>query len=178
MSGLRKALAAKKIRTEHYFIPIAESDVVDPLAERLQQARNAAFRAYLGDDDAEKDRADSRVVEAKAEVDACFHRLDFQGLRSDADFNALVNAFPATPEQVEKANADGATEDDVKAMMDLDGFNVALLVACIVDGDGMTEAEWREELWSDRWTATDRKALFDRVMLANQRAFSDGIPNG
>ncbi len=164
--GLREALAAKKVRTWHYPIPITESEVVDPLSEALQIARQQAFRANLGTDQKAKDEAAAKVTAAKAALDACFWIVDLQGLRSGADFNALVNAYPATEEQ--KAA-------DPEAEMDLDGFHVALLMASIVDGEGMTEAEWREALWSDRWTKADRDQLFSTVRLANERGFSDGI---
>lgn len=178
MSGLREALAAKKVRTEHYPILLVESDVVRPLAEKLQQMRNVAFGASLGDDQKAKDDAAAKVKEAQAALDACFWDVAFQGLRSQGDFSALVNAHPPTDEQVAEAKRDGADEAAIEKMMDMDGFHVALLMACIVDGDGMTAEEWRAELWSAKWTNADREALFMRVEMANQLPASQLIPNG
>lgn len=171
--GLRAALAAKQVRTETYRIPIEDWPTIEPLAEALQQARNVAYRAEMGDDAKAKAKAKTDVAAAQRKVDACFWPVEFRGLTDDADFDALINAHPATPQQVAAA----AKADEDKPTMDLDGFNLALLVACIVDGDGMTVDDWRAELWSERWTRADRSALFATVMRANTRSFSDGIPN-
>lgn len=175
--GLREALAQKKVRIEHFPIPLSDAEIIDPLAERLQLARNVALRASLDDDQKAKDDAAAKVKAAEAEVDKHFWKVGFKGLTSDADFDALINAHPATEAQKAAAKADG-TEDDVLAkMVDLDEFYLALLAVCAVDTDGMTADEWRAELWSERWTKADRKALFATVDRANRRDFSGLLPN-
>jgi len=165
--GLRAALAAKTTRVEHYDIPVVDSSTVDKIVTRLNQARQLSLMANLGDDKAAKDRAVAELAAVQTELDACFHRVEFTGLTSDADLDALLNAYPATAEQKAK---------DPDATTDPDGFNLALLVACVVDGDGMTVEDWREELWSPKWTRADRNALFQAVSAANQREFSADIP--
>jgi len=169
----------KKIRTEHFDVPIVEASVVDPLAENLRRARQAVLRAELADAESDvRARAEASVEKAAAALDDCFWRVEFKGLADDAEWDALVNAHPAKDAQLAKWEADGA-EPSEKPTMDLDAFYLALLVACIVDGDGMTEADWRAELWDpERWTRADRARLFGTVRLADNRDFSAGIPNG
>jgi hypothetical protein len=193
-SGLRAALAKKQVLTTHYDIPLVERTVVDEIVERLQTARRARLIAPFGDGtDAEVRtairKADAAVKAAQVELDACFHRVTFRGLPGDDDLDALVNRYPPTEAQVaeaqaaiDKAKADGVAKDDLPSLpqIDPDPFNLAYLMACVQDSD-LTEDEWREELWSERWTPQDRSnaqgtGIFDRVHQANQRGFNDGIP--
>jgi hypothetical protein len=181
VSPLRKALAAKQVLTTYYDLPLVPRATIDKLIPPLEEARRSLLVApYTNGTATQKkaavNKAAAAVEDAKAKLDACFYRVEFRGLPGDDDLDALINAYPATPEQIEKAKAAGAEGDDVP-QIDMDPFNVAYLHACVVDSD-LTEDEWREELWSDRWTPADRRAIFDRVHQANQRAASDGIPNG
>ncbi len=170
--GLRAALAKKQVRTTHFDIPIVDSDTVDAVARRLQEARQAATVARY-QDPKKLPELEREVEKLKAELDACFHRLTFRGLPGDDDLDRLMNQHPYT----------GDLTGDERPPYDMDGFNVALLVACCKNGDGMTEDDWREELWSERWTPQDRlnqsgTGIFNKVLEANQRDFSAGIPNG
>lgn len=176
-SPLRKALAAKQVLTTHYDIPQVPRPTIDAIIERLNEARQAAYRAHspgATGTKAQREKtareADAKVAEVKAEFDACFYRVEFRALKDDADMDALVNAYPATEAQKAK---------DPEAEIDMDAFNVAYLVACVQNSD-LTEDEWRAELWSDRWTAADRwnsmgLGIFNKVHEANQRGFNDGI---
>lgn len=165
--GLRAALAEKKTRVEHFDIPIADSDTVDKLVGRLNDARQALTFANISDDKAAQNRAQAEVDKVQAEVDACFYRVHFKGLSSDADLDALMNAHPPTDEQRDKGLA-----------YNPDTFDLALLVASITGDDEMTEDEWRAEVYSDKWTRADRRRLFDTVTAANTQSFSDSIPKG
>lgn len=185
-TSLRAALAAKQVYTTHYDIPLVTRAQIEPLAERLQQARNNVFRlrVLVADPDAKDvEKADREQEAAQAALDACFHRLEFRGLPGDDDLDALMNAHPVTDKQIADAKAQIARAkergdkeiDESMPPYDLDAFNVALLVACVIEGDGLTEDDWREELWSDRWTPADRADLFRRVLEANRKPFSEGI---
>lgn len=188
MSGLRAALDAKEVLTTYYDIPLKPRSVIDPIVERLQDARQEAFRANspgaMGSKAQREKRAreaDAKVAEVKAELDACFFRQEFRALESDADLDRIINAHPATDEQIATAKAENekreAAGDDPLPVpdLDIDGFNCAYVAACAVDSD-LTADEWRKQLWSKRWSRADREALFARVHQANVQEFNLGIP--
>jgi hypothetical protein len=176
-NGLRAALAAKKVLTTYYDIPIVDRQTVDAIVERLQEARADVTRYRHADEPMFVKRfkeAQESERAVKAELDACFYRVTFRALKNDAQIDRLLNAYPATEEQIEKAKAAGTAEADLPDL-DTDSFNVAYLVACILNSD-LTADEWRAELWSDKWTEPDRAAIFARVHQANTAEFNVGIP--
>jgi hypothetical protein len=188
VSGLRDALAAKQVLTTHYDIPMKPRPFIDAIVERLNEARQEAYRAKMPGamgTKAQREKrireTDAKAAEVKAELDACFYRQEFRGLESDADMDALYNAYPATDEQLAKAKAENekrekaGEEPEPLPDLDLDGFNCAYVAACAVDSD-LTAEEWRAALWSKQWTRADRDALFSRVHQANTYEFKVGIP--
>lgn len=167
-TGIRAALKQRKTRLEHFDIPLVESDVADEKARALTKARNDLDMINLVkvDDEELIARHHTAVDTAQAEVDACYHRVSFRGLSAD-DFDALVNEHPPTEDQ---AKAEHTWNPDT--------FFYALIVACVVDGDGMTDQDWRTELARPEWSRADLAALRGAVFAANQRGFSEGIPKG
>lgn len=166
-SPLRAALAAKQVLTTHYDIPQKPRPFVDEIIGRLQQARQAAYIAT----GPRKKPAEAAVAKVKAELDACFYRLELRALKDDAERDVLLSAHPPTEAQKAK---------NPEQKVDPDPYYVSLLVACVQNSD-LTEDEWRAELWSDRWTEPDRwnqngTGLFNKLDEANERGYNDGIP--
>lgn len=137
------------------------------LRERLaKRARpSTTFHLRVEDDTAarmELDAArasgdDDRVAAAQAAVDACYEALAITAL-TPADWEALVDAHPATPEQ-RKAKPE--------AWCNQTTFLPALLAAC-VEGDE-TEDDWADFTSKGALSLGETNALFDAAMAVNQR---------
>lgn len=174
-SALRAALAGKTTRETFYDIPLRRAgetnaqaaDRINALRERLQEARRTlAMAPYTEKPDEVKATAQAAIDELTRELSSCFHRLHFRGLAGDDEYNDLIDAHPPTEEQKAK---------DKEATLDLASFQVALLMACLIDESDLTADEWRDELWS--WPRPERTLLFQRVREANEQAFGD-VGNG
>lgn len=171
MSARKARRPVKRIRTTYYDVPVVDSVTIDEIAHRLNMARGLA---YIASDEAATARAKENVEKVEAEFAACFQRLTFRAIEPSA-LNDLLNAHPATDEQIAEAEKDGTDKPNV----DLDPFNVAYLHACITDDLGMSQVEWRAWLWDPaEWTAADRNELFAEVHAANRVGFHAGIPKG
>lgn len=168
-TGLRGALAARKARLSHFDIPVADSDVADASARKVERLTNMLNLLRVQDGDTESvKRLEKQVEDAKTELAACFHRIHFRGL-SGEDYDALLNEHPPTAEQKKEKDEQGRPP-----LFNPDTFIPALLEACYVGDDGMTADEWKAEL--EDWPWPDRVDLQRAVTNANTRPFSDGIP--
>lgn len=166
-SGLRAALAAKKVRIEHFDVPLEEFDVVDAagkivegLTERLTYAKAAGGESPV------ITQLEAALDAAKADLRKHYYRVSFRGL-SEADFEAVVNDNPPTDTQAKAGE-----------QWNIDTFIYALAEACCTDPDGPSADEWKAELATDRWNRNDRGAFINAVLAANMREFSYGIPKG
>lgn len=168
-TGLRGALSARKARLSHFDVPVADSDVADAAARKVERLTNMLNLLRVQDGPGESvDRIEKQAEEAKAELAACFHRIHFKGLSGD-DYDALLNEHPPTAEQKKEKDEQGR-----EPLFNPETFIPALLEACYVGEDGMTADEWKTEL--DGWPWPDRVDLQRAVTNANTRPFSDGIP--
>lgn len=166
--GLRAALAAKTTRLVPFDVPVVDSETADAAAERLLKANNQLDQLrWITEDKDVHDRVRREHREARQQRDACFYRVQFRGL-GDADFDALVSEHQPSAEQRKQGYE-----------WNPDTFIYALIEACLLDGDGMTADDWRDELANaDRWTKADAGAFRRAALDANGREFSDGIPKG
>lgn len=151
---VRDRLRAAKWRTWHFDVPVADEATIDAAREALAAAEQAVAFAEMTEADVKA--AEKALAAAKAKLADCFERIEVRPLTSDADMDALLQAHPV--------------ESDAAA------FNLALLMACLVDDRGMSQEEWRDLL--DSWPRPDRNALFALVREANMRPSYDAIPKG
>lgn len=160
--SIREALARKRVRRATYMLPVGDATAAE---ERLAEARQALVLAGIGKDDTDPARAkaQAKVDECQAAVDACYIPLVFQGIPA-ADFEALVAAHPSK-------------SDDPDDMWDKDGLAPDLVAACLTDSD-MTADEWRAELASERWTRGDVDQLFLTAMSVNVKASGQALGKG
>lgn len=164
--GLRAALAKKQVRVESFDIPLVDYATAKAAALAVEEASQRAVYTKFGTEDDVKKAVEADLVKCKAALAKCFHRVEFRGLGESA-YDALLNEHPLTDEEREAGEKVG------------ENFIVALIVASIVDGDDMTEDDWKAELADEsRWPRADKNALFETVLSANARAFTDGIPKG
>ena len=167
--GLKAALAQKKSRLEWYDLPLEDSTVVAEKAGRVRLLSNMAESLRIQGDDASAERADRELADAKAELAKCFQRLYFRGLPEER-YDELLNEHPPTDEQVAEAKKD----DEGIPQFNPHTFFPTLLEECYVGNDGLTAAEWAEEL--KEWARAEKHDITQTVIRANTRAFSDGIP--
>lgn len=158
----RAALAAKRVRVEHYDIQTADQETVDAANATLERARQRLMFLTMADQtrDGYTDAlgaAEGAVRDAEQTLRDCFWRLELVGLRDDAERDRLTTAHPVAE--------DGEGRD----------LLVAYLAACASNID-LTAEEWAEEIAKPTWTTADRDALFQKVRLANQRSGNDTIP--
>lgn len=165
-TGLRKALADKRIRIEHYDIPQVDSVVADRAAEALTSAKERVVYARLNGDPDVIAEATKAEEAAKAELAECFYRMSFRGL-SDPDFDALRNEYPPSDEEAAEGLKWG------------DAFVYALMEVCYIGDDGLTAVEWETELNDpERWTRSDKADVVQVVLRANSRSYNANIPKG
>jgi hypothetical protein len=161
--SLRDALARKQPSETHYDLVIA-----DPTAhqQRVAEADTMVSLARLrGDSDAVAS-AQRALTEAKAAlIEECVYRVRLRNLAPD-EFEALVSAHEATPEQQAKGE-----------VWNRDTLTPHLLAASVVDGD-MTADEWEVELKSDRWSAADKLGIYRAALNANIIDRSASLPKG
>lgn len=162
MTALREALAAKRVRETTYLVAI--SDDTDAQRELVEARRTLLLvgAAKSDDDDPALARAKAAVDAAQADVDACYFPIRLRGI-SPADFESLVSAHPP------KSGSD--------TPWDKDSLAPAIVAACQVGDDRLTEDEWTAELASGRWTRGDVDALFVAAMSVNVRAVNASLGN-
>lgn len=160
--GLRDALALQIRRTEHFDVPIQESDVVAKATQQLTEAVEGLAYARVATP-ATVDAAQAKVDAARQTVDACFHRVTFRGLPT-LEMEALQNEHP-----------DPKLKEGQKPPPDHIPFVCWLATATQV-GEDLTPQEWKEA--SQGWTLGDLNRFTDAVFGATTRDFSHGIPKG
>lgn len=158
--GLRDALALGIRRTEHFDVPIKESDAVAAATRQLTEAQEGLAYAKVANPkgvDAER----LKVDEARKVVDACFRRVTFRGLPT-LDQETLQNEHP-----------DPKLKDGQQPPPEHIPFVCWLAAATQVDED-LTPQEWKEA--SETWTVGQLNRFTDAVYGATTRDFSHGIP--
>jgi len=141
-------------------IPVVKQALVEERQDAVRDARQrVALAQYQGDEKA-TEKANGILEQASKALDECLFTIRIQGFTDDADWDALINAHTAPGDDGE---------------LDWDAFCCALLAECVLDSD-LTAEEWRDELWSPKWTRAERAELFRSANAANTTTGS-GTPN-
>ena len=165
MGNLRARIRAKARRTTTFEMVVVDDATADAAEAAYVSAQTGLRRATAAKDPKAETAAQAAVDAARAGLAECRDVLRFQSL-SAHDFEALIGAHEPTEAQQAKGDQwNGET------------FSPALIAACAVEQD-MTEAEWAEELGSERWSVADRNAIFTAALSANVTARSVTVPKG
>lgn len=138
------------------------------LAEAQHRERQVRLSSVGKRRDAALRRARQAVVEAQAQVDACYEPIVLQALEP-GELEALIAAHPPTPEQWRAAEERAQQRGEQPDWPDWnpDTFRPALLAACAVEA-GMTADDWAAFLRSNV-SAGEQAALWRAAMEVNHR---------
>lgn len=177
--GLRAALKERKVRRSNYDLPVVEFEVAQKAANDVTLARStlqatnfliARGTGDLGELTAARSAAESELEKAEEALSACFHRIWLQAI-PEQEFDALVNAHPATAEQVETARERG---EEIPVWNE-ETFPYELLEHCVQDSE-LSAAEWETELAG--WERPEKRELIQRCIAVNIRSFNASLDFG
>lgn len=159
MTGLREALAAKRVRETTYPVVIADPQ---PAQQKLAELRSRDALARLGKsgEDADLRKLAAEILAVEAEIAGCYYALRLRAIHP-ADLEALIAEHT----------------DHEEGRVDLKAMLPDLLAAAAVDSD-LTSADWAAELDSGRWSDGDLEALRQAAWDVNRTPVSEGLPKG
>lgn len=165
MGNLRDRIKAKAQHKTTYKMVIVDDATADAAEAAYTGSQTALRRAVAAKDAKAQKTAQAAVDLARAGLAACVDVLVFEALESHV-FEALI----VLHEPTEAQQAEGK-------QWNAETFSPALIAACSVE-QGMTEAEWAEELATKRWSLADRNDIFTKALSANVTARSVTVPKG
>ena len=175
MSSLREQLARKRAHSTSLTFPLGDAgeDAKSEL-EKAEQTLQLGQIAAKGNAVATKPLED-KLKKARAAYARNSVTITFRGL-TEEERDALIAAHPPTEEQ-EKRDKDNDVPEEQRSMVDRATFTPAALAICALNSD-MSEQDWIKELASDRWTAGEKKALFDAIVTATNAQPAPGLGKG
>jgi hypothetical protein len=163
VTSLREQLARKRAHSTSLTFPLGEA------GERAKTVLEDAERTLqLGKITAKGNTAVTKPFEAKVKRARAMYAknsvtITFRGL-TEEERDALIAAHPPTADQQAKEKKEDVPAEQ-RSLVDRATFTPAALAICALESD-MSEQDWVAELASDRWTAGEKKALFDAVVTA------------
>ncbi|GAB1823581.1 hypothetical protein [Herbidospora sp. RD11066] len=168
--SLRKRLRARPRPHLVYELPTGD---VGSATRALAEAEEAYDLVALGADDGEdaaarteaKETAWRAVEQAKADLAACYERIEITAMLPD-DYEALIAKHPPRPDTDDKT-WNGAT------------FPQAAFLACVEGGDldPAGEAEWLAIL-RENVSLAEREDLYVMARIVNTRLVNPAVPKG
>jgi hypothetical protein len=172
VTSLREQFARKRAHSISLTFPLGEA------GERAKTVLEDAERTLqLGQITAKGNPAATKPFEAKVKRARAIYAknsvtITFRGL-TEEERDALIAAHPPTADQETKEKKEDIPAEQ-RSLVNRATFTPAALAICTLDSD-MTERNWAEELASDRWTAGEKKALFDAVVTATNAQPAPGL---
>lgn len=161
--SLRERLANKARRS------VAHTFVLEDVAEEEAALRSARGLKFIAETKSDADAVkthDAAIKRAEKALRAKTETVTLLAMRPD-DFEALLDAHPAT---------DGQKEKDSESIYDYDSLLPALLVESVQDSD-MSEQDWatvlRENMSHGEWAE-----VRDKLLDLNGRAPDLDLPKG
>jgi hypothetical protein len=164
--SLRDQLARKRARTSSF--PFAVDEEGARTLVEYQKAERALDYAKMVQKGV--DRAQEQVDALAPQLRDHCQQITFRGLTED-ERDALVSEHT-----VPETDAKLLEKDPAATRIERAGFLADALAATVLDEGNLTADEWLAELSSDRWTAGDLAALFERVVQTTGEQPARSIP--